>query len=467
MAKFTRVYLLPIINFVWFATGFFVTYILAAHLEHVQPLFSAIRNNGMLSSSSCFLSQFTNLGCVLKLYLAGSIMLVAFNIYIRYRNVEELLKIHHFDLYVKNMNSSCLWFGLIGSLGLSTLANFQQSTVRYIHVVGILLGFVLNTVYQIVHTSLCLVMRRETAPLFINVLRVFIAAASCISLVLFIISYTARSLEVDCENVVPGNTSCLLQSLRSTSGNATKFMTDDAAFVTSAISALAEWKLAFCIISYPLTYAYSIAVCKSHVIPVIPFISDTATFLPESAIFGQLLNMGSILMMVSNYVRYLHVEYVLRTSHLNRYIGILNKTCLWLGFLVTLGVSIVANFQEYIAFTTHLIGSGLAVGFGVFFQISQTVLCILLYPEVGLKCINRIRILLVALSCICLGRCIPPYFVGLSGKEVRSEDLNYNDILLNALAEWMIILLTMVFILTFVCEFKKICLHEPRIDISK
>lgn len=40
---------------------------------------------------------------------------------------------------------------------------------------------------------------------------------------------------------------------------------------------------------------YGIAVYYNHVMPVLPFISDTGTFLPESAVFGQLLNIGAVI----------------------------------------------------------------------------------------------------------------------------------------------------------------------------
>lgn len=74
---------------------------------------------------------------------------------------------------------------------------------------------------------------------------------------------------------------------------------------------------------------------------------------------------------VSVYIRYLQVQRLLQINKLNRYAGFLNVTCLWLGLLIAVGVSIVANFQETNAFIMHLVGSGFAMGFGVLFQILQ------------------------------------------------------------------------------------------------
>lgn len=40
---------------------------------------------------------------------------------------------------------------------------------------------------------------------------------------------------------------------------------------------------------------YIAAVLQGHVEPEFPYISDDATYSPESCVFGQLINMGSVL----------------------------------------------------------------------------------------------------------------------------------------------------------------------------
>ncbi|KAK9717480.1 Frag1/DRAM/Sfk1 family [Popillia japonica] len=184
---------------------------------------------------------------------------------------------------------------------------------------------------------------------------------------------------------------------------------------------------------------------------------------PESAIFGQLLNIGSVIMAVSIYVRYLQVKTVATGSKLGSRVRLLNLTCLWLGLLIALGVSIVANFQLSVAFVVHLIGTGFAIGFGVVFQVVQ------LYPHMGSKYVNKGRILIAFASCIWLGRCIPSYFSGLNcaGHQDRSIKFEEFSVLIDTVAEWMIILLTMAFILTFVYEFKRTTLQEIKFEISE
>lgn len=43
------------------------------------------------------------------------------------------------------------------------------------------------------------------------------------------------------------------------------------------------------------SYSYIVAVLEGHVVPTVPYISDAATYSPESCIFGQLINIGSVL----------------------------------------------------------------------------------------------------------------------------------------------------------------------------
>lgn len=74
-------------------------------------------------------------------------------VYVRYRNVEELVKIYGFDWYIGDINWICLWTGLVSTVGISVFSNFQQSAIIYIHCIGIGLGFGVGTLYQIIHVS--------------------------------------------------------------------------------------------------------------------------------------------------------------------------------------------------------------------------------------------------------------------------------------------------------------------------
>lgn len=44
-----------------------------------------------------------------------------------------------------------------------------------------------------------------------------------------------------------------------------------------------------------LFYRYIAAVIQGHVVPTIPYISDAATYSPESCVFAQFINIGCVL----------------------------------------------------------------------------------------------------------------------------------------------------------------------------
>ena len=50
-----------------------------------------------------------------------------------------------------------------------------------------------------------------------------------------------------------------------------------------------------------LYFRYSIAVLLGHTEPDFPYISDTATYSPESCIFGQAVNVGAFLGKINSY----------------------------------------------------------------------------------------------------------------------------------------------------------------------
>jgi hypothetical protein len=44
-----------------------------------------------------------------------------------------------------------------------------------------------------------------------------------------------------------------------------------------------------------IEYSYIASIVQNHVGPDVPYISDAATYSPESCIFGQLINTGCVL----------------------------------------------------------------------------------------------------------------------------------------------------------------------------
>lgn len=120
-----------------------------------------------------------------------------------------------------------------------------------------------------------------------------------------------------------------------------------------------------------------------HVTYFLPYISDTGTYPPESCIFGQGLNLASILGKNFNYIfrfffgiytfllsvalaiylKYLQVEEILHKHHIEEKYN-LNRTALVVGLLASAGMNLVANFQETNAFIFHWFAAILTFGGG-------------------------------------------------------------------------------------------------------
>ncbi|XP_019871581.2 DNA damage-regulated autophagy modulator protein 2 [Aethina tumida] len=216
---------------------------------------------------------------------------------------------------------------------------------------------------------------------------------------------------------------------------------------------------------------YGIAVLNDDVVPVFPYISDTGTWAPESCIFGLMLNLGALIMAVTIYIRYRQVREISEKNNVDQKFINYNTISLYLGYLAAFGICIVGNFQETNVFSVHVMGALLCFGLGFVFQCLQTRISFALYPIVGSKSINIIR-LICSLICT-LTFLITFIFAGLSIKEFTGEDKTkwneedggYTLHFVSTVAEWILAIFTMIYIVTFTKEFKTITIKEPEITV--
>lgn len=72
--------------------------------------------------------------------------------YVRYRYVNFVAQMRENNSKGVGWNLASLWFGLIGSLGMSIVANFQKTNLRLVHFFGAdmaLGGGILYTMFQV------------------------------------------------------------------------------------------------------------------------------------------------------------------------------------------------------------------------------------------------------------------------------------------------------------------------------
>ncbi|XP_044523059.1 modulator of macroautophagy TMEM150B isoform X3 [Gracilinanus agilis] len=120
-----------------------------------------------------------------------------------------------------------------------------------------------------------------------------------------------------------------------------------------------------------------------------PASSLCGSFPPQSCIFGQLLNVGAVMVAWICVLRYLQLrEWGVPKGP--------NRLCLGLGFLCALGASFVGNFQQSNELSMHLFGAFLAFVVGVAYFWTQLVLLRQAKPEAqpGAPWIETLRLLL-------------------------------------------------------------------------
>ncbi|CAK9300245.1 unnamed protein product [Gordionus sp. m RMFG-2023] len=219
---------------------------------------------------------------------------------------------------------------------------------------------------------------------------------------------------------------------------------------------------------------YSIAVSLKHVTPTgLPYISDTGTFSPESCIFGQLLNMIGFLIAIFVHTRYNQVK--IFNKILNQrskiYCDRLNLLSLVSGIMSALGLSLVANFQETNVIIIHVIGAYLIFGIGAFYLILQT------YFTYKLHIVNSIYIKtsrVIANIIICLSFVLVILGAILAGRNPLELPAHhkwtpgskgYRWHVISALSEWALAFAFLLYMGSFVSEFRALEWDFPQIKI--
>ncbi|XP_065835591.1 DNA damage-regulated autophagy modulator protein 2-like [Oscarella lobularis] len=110
---------------------------------------------------------------------------------------------------------------------------------------------------------------------------------------------------------------------------------------------------------------YIIAVKDGHVVPGFPYISDTGARVPESCIFGFLLNVVSILGFLVIYIRYKQVK---EYNRQNVCVNGLNIASAFLGTMAIVGLMLVASFQDDNVPIVHFVGASMLFGLGVIYS---------------------------------------------------------------------------------------------------
>ena len=214
-----------------------------------------------------------------------------------------------------------------------------------------------------------------------------------------------------------------------------------------------------------LGLTYTLAVWREDVDPIFPYISATGTNRPESCVFGLLLTVAAFLTLVIIYLRYRLVKELNRGA--DALTGWLNLAGAALGLISTIGLCIVANFQETAVLSVHLVGAFLCFGFGTLYSILHAIVTHRMHPLYNGRRIAHIRTFLAA-------TCLLAFFIGLScgvigNKKYRAAtgaappaiwsrrgEPGWSWHVASAVAEWILAGAFGLFLLSFSRDFEKL-----------
>ncbi|XP_064600458.1 DNA damage-regulated autophagy modulator protein 2-like [Liolophura sinensis] len=209
--------------------------------------------------------------------------------------------------------------------------------------------------------------------------------------------------------------------------------------------------------------SYIIAIYRGHVVPFFPYISDTGSKSPESCIFGQFVNISAALALLVMYVRYKLVFSLVGDE--SRSIRNLNVISMVLAVFISLGLSMVANFQETNVEPVHITGAGLVFGLGVLYELMQTILSYQMNPGFNGLYICRVRLSISLVSLVAMIITFVAAVISRSkwDKEPHAHDKfhwspgddGYPAHITSTMGEWVMCISFLIFYLTYVRDFQK------------
>ncbi|KAG5281804.1 hypothetical protein AALO_G00049000 [Alosa alosa] len=216
--------------------------------------------------------------------------------------------------------------------------------------------------------------------------------------------------------------------------------------------------------------SYSITVLLGHTDPVLPYISDTATQVPERCVFGFMLSVTSFLGAATVYVRYKQIQTL--TSPSEHVLHLLNGVGIILGFISCCGMCVVANFQKTDLIGAHLFGAGMTFAAGALYILVQTGVSYRMQPRfhgkgvlwsrtvLGLWTLGSMVTLFV--SSIIMYDEEPDVDVTTKVSWMPTES-GYVPHLVSAAAEWSLAFSFIFFFLTYIRDFQKLRLRVQAI----
>uniref|UniRef100_A0A1I7XXX6 DNA damage-regulated autophagy modulator protein 2 n=1 Tax=Steinernema glaseri TaxID=37863 RepID=A0A1I7XXX6_9BILA len=219
--------------------------------------------------------------------------------------------------------------------------------------------------------------------------------------------------------------------------------------------------------TFMLGTTYVFAVWHRDVDPVFPYISSSGDQRPESCIFSLLLNFCAFLIALIIYLRFGLVKELNRDFHLST--NRLNILALWVGITSSMGMFLVANFQETAVIQIHMTGAIICFGGSCVYMLLHAAITWFMYPTFVNRPIAFLRtglavvastLFVISLSCgILAAHKFHAAFPDKPTPRPWSGDPDQPGFELHcisAVAEWALAIVNMLYILSYSRDFEKI-----------
>nr|XP_023652616.1 modulator of macroautophagy TMEM150B [Paramormyrops kingsleyae] len=177
-----------------------------------------------------------------------------------------------------------------------------------------------------------------------------------------------------------------------------------------------------------------------------PYISTCGTFTPQSCIFSQITNLCALLVLWIVVIRFQQIRDYGQNCRAN-------VASLVVGFISTLGISLIGNFQQSVLIEVHLLGAFLAFIVGLAYFWLQLWLTYKTEPSLDRSWVGPLRALLCT---ICTALIVAMSI--LHKNELRSA---------SAICEWALVMSFFLLFGLFAAEFRHIDCHRLIVQPTK
>ncbi|KAI6173968.1 hypothetical protein M3Y98_01139200 [Aphelenchoides besseyi] len=248
-----QVWIIPILTFVFTLIAFITSYTIAVSLRHVSAIWPYISDGGAFAPESCIFGQLLNL----------SALFLAITVYLRHRQIVEFYW-HHHQQTGRWRFFSCvlLWIGYASALGVSIVANFQESNVIFVHYFGAIMAFSSGVIYTWCQTVLSYNMNPKLARPVVSHARLGLCCCSTLFFVGFIVFGTILGKH---PKTYTTNNQLELYKWTGLEDN----------YVEHMIGTISEWLLAICFQLYILSFAIELrhAYCHAPKLKLIAYLN--------------------------------------------------------------------------------------------------------------------------------------------------------------------------------------------------